>query len=78
MTQNNHPVMFISRKLSKSESNYSNIERIELLPFHKMGEFKWAELGLDYKLSDVQEPDKTAVVKAMAILKKHNLNIVTG
>ncbi len=59
-------------------SQYSNIERIELLPFHKMGEYKWTELGLDYKLSDINEPDKMAVVEAMSILKKHNLNIVTG
>jgi len=59
-------------------SGYNNIERIELLPFHKMGEFKWEELGLDYQLADVQEPDKAAVLDAMAILKKHNLNIITG
>lgn len=58
-------------------SQYSNIERIELLPFHKMGEFKWAELGLDYKLTNVQEPDQIAVDKAMALLKKHNSNIIT-
>lgn len=34
------------------------IERIEVLPFHKMGEFKWQELGLDYQLGQVQAPDK--------------------
>ncbi|MFZ5990111.1 MAG: pyruvate formate-lyase-activating protein [Bacillota bacterium] len=30
----------------------SNIEKIELLPFHKMGEHKWKELGRIYNLSD--------------------------
>ena len=59
-------------------SRYTNIERIELLPFHKMGEFKWEELGLEYQLSDTAEPNKIAVVEAMTILKKHNLNTVTG
>lgn len=59
-------------------SNYSNIEKIELLPFHKMGEYKWASLGLEYQLSDVDEPGKMAIIDAMAILKKHNLNVVTA
>ena len=59
-------------------SKYSNIERIELLPFHKMGEYKWEELGLAYGLKDIDEPDKAAIVEAMAILKSHNLNITTG
>lgn len=27
-----------------------NIERVELLPFHKMGEYKWQELGIPYQL----------------------------
>lgn len=64
--------------LSKRLSMYSNIERIELLPFHKMGEYKWESLGLEYKLKDTNEPDKMAVIEAMAILKKYNLNVVTS
>lgn len=65
-------------KLAVLLSHYSNIEKIELLPFHKMGEYKWESLGIDYRLSDVEEPDKMAIVDAMAILKKHNLNVVTA
>lgn len=59
-------------------SQYDTIERIEVLPFHKMGEYKWATLGLDYQLHDIDEPDKASVVEAMAILKSHNLNVQTG
>jgi pyruvate formate lyase activating enzyme len=33
-----------------------NIERVDVLPFHQMGRFKWAKLGLDYKLYDTQPP----------------------
>jgi pyruvate formate lyase activating enzyme len=29
----------------------NNVQKIELLPFHKTGEFKWHSLGLEYKLS---------------------------
>jgi pyruvate formate lyase activating enzyme len=65
-------------KLAIHLSQYSNIEKIEILPFHKMGEYKWEELGETYRLKDVPEPTKLAMIEAMAILKKHNLNVVTA
>jgi pyruvate formate lyase activating enzyme len=30
------------------------VERVEVLPFHQMGRFKWEKLGLDYTLADTQ------------------------
>lgn len=44
--------------LSDHLKNYPNVTKIEVLGFHKMGEYKWRELGLDYKLSETKEPDK--------------------
>lgn len=46
------------RKLSAHLDHYPNVSRIEILGFHKMGEYKWKELGLEYKLSATGEPDK--------------------
>ena len=66
------------RDLSRHLSQYDNIKKIELLPFHKMGEFKWESLGEPYRLADVEEPDKMAIVEAMAIFKEFNLNVVTA
>ncbi len=62
--------------LSKHLSQYSNIDRIELLPFHKMGEYKWKELGLTYKLKDTSEPTKELMIEALATFKKHNLKVI--
>jgi pyruvate formate lyase activating enzyme len=64
--------------LSLFLSDFNNVERIELLPFHKMGEFKWKELGYTYELEDTIEPSKEEIIKAMAIIKMHNLNVVTN
>jgi pyruvate formate lyase activating enzyme len=55
------------RKLSDHLDNYPNVSKIELLGFHKMGEFKWKELGLDYKLSNTKEPSKKLLQEVKAI-----------
>ena len=43
-----------------------NVERVDVLPFHQMGRFKWKELGLEYELDDVQPPSAEAVERACA------------
>ncbi|MCL2569485.1 MAG: pyruvate formate-lyase-activating protein [Oscillospiraceae bacterium] len=48
--------------------DFPNVEKIEVLPFHKLGEYKWAELGLTYELADVQPPTQAAVDRAREIL----------
>ena len=49
--------------------NYENVERIELLPFHKMGEFKWKELGYTYQLDKTEPPSKELIDKVTELLK---------
>ncbi|QUI21248.1 pyruvate formate lyase-activating protein [Vallitalea pronyensis] len=62
--------------LGKYLSQFDNIDRVELLPFHKMGEYKWEELGLTYELKDTQEPTDASMKQAMGILKKYGLNVM--
>ena len=33
-----------------------NVERVDVLPFHQMGRYKWEKLGLNYALKDAQSP----------------------
>jgi pyruvate formate lyase activating enzyme len=40
------------------------VERVDVLPFHQMGRFKWKELGIEYKLEDVETPSSEAVRRA--------------
>jgi pyruvate formate lyase activating enzyme len=42
--------------LAEFASGLGVVERVDVLPFHKMGEFKWRELGLPYQLTDTQPP----------------------
>jgi len=48
--------------------DFPNIERIEVMPFHKMGEHKWAELGIPYTLADVEAPSRAELDRAREIL----------
>lgn len=47
------------------------VEKIEVLPYHSMGAFKWKELGCEYKLEDVKEPTEEEVARAEKILTGH-------
>lgn len=47
----------------------SNVEKIEVLPFHNLGAFKWEELGIPYTLKDTPAPSKERVENAEEILR---------
>ena len=56
-------------KLKRFIDGLSTVERVELLPYHTMGEKKYESLGLEYKLHGVPAMDqKTLLVKKQAIL----------
>ncbi len=56
-------------------SSYNCIENIELLPFHKMGEFKWENLDMNYELYNTMEPTQEEVDNAKQIFRSRNLPI---
>ena len=56
------------RKMAEFLKPFPNIERVEVLPFHKLGEYKWAELGLTYTLKDTEPPTKQQIDRAREIL----------
>lgn len=51
--------------------NYQNIQRVEILPFHTFGFYKYKELGRENPLENTPVPTKTQVQKAFNIFKKY-------
>jgi pyruvate formate lyase activating enzyme len=53
-------------QIARFSADLGNVQRVDVLPFHQMGRFKWKELKLDYALENVQPPDNEAVEHACA------------
>lgn len=53
---------------------YGCVERVELLPFHKLGEYKWAALELDYTLGGTLPPTAEEVAHARELLRGYGLD----
>ena len=62
-------------RLAKYLSTLDNVEKVELLPYHKLGEFKYKELGMKYALEGVEELSKERLKNAVSIFKKYDLKV---
>ena len=47
----------------------NNVERVEVLPYHTLGVFKWEKLGIPYPLEGIRPPEKERVENAERILQ---------
>lgn len=55
-------------KLKDFISSLKTIEKVELLPYHNIGEFKWKKLGLKYPLEGIRQATDEDIKKAKEIL----------
>ncbi|MCL2592740.1 MAG: pyruvate formate-lyase-activating protein [Defluviitaleaceae bacterium] len=61
------------KEMAKFLSSFENIKKVDILPFHKMGEHKWELLKIDYQLKNTRSPSKFEVDKVKDIFAKYSL-----
>ena len=56
------------KALRKKLDEWTNVSRVEILPYHTLGLFKWENLGIPYSLEGVPVPTEEQVKDAEEIL----------
>src|ERR1044072_4351803 len=60
-------------EIAKFTAGLGNVERVDVLPFHQMGRFKWKMLGLDYTLADFEPPTRESVELTCELFRAEGL-----
>jgi len=53
-----------------------NVERVDVLPFHQMGRFKWERLGMEYQMQDATPPSKAKIDEVLNRFRAAGLKAV--
>jgi len=62
-------------RLADFLATLGNVEKVEVLPFHKMGEVKWQQLGLPYTLAETQPPSSDLIRAVHALFRDRGLSV---
>lgn len=61
--------------IAKFISSLKQVERVELLPYHNLGEYKWEQLpNREYKLKNEMLPTREEVEKILVLMKDYGIN----
>ena len=62
------------KRTSDFISSLHNVKRVEILPYHTLGVFKYEKLGINYPLKGVDTPNDECIENAKKILKVDTYN----
>lgn len=63
-------------RMADFAADLGNVQRVDVLPFHQMGRFKWEKLGMEYKMRDAEPPSAEMIEQALARFRAVGLNVV--
>ncbi len=65
-----------AHRLGEFIKGMDNIEKVEMLPYHQLGEHKWETLGYEYELKEVGVPPQETMEKLKSILEGYGHKVV--
>jgi pyruvate formate lyase activating enzyme len=63
-------------KMADFAASLGNVERVDVLPFHQMGKFKWEKLGMEYQMRDAAVPSRETLEKIIARFSSAGLKVI--
>jgi len=63
-------------RIAAFAAGLGNVERVDVLPFHQMGRYKWQKLGIPYTLDETAPPSPELVERTLAIFREQGLKAV--
>jgi pyruvate formate lyase activating enzyme len=60
-------------RIASFAAGLGNVERVDVLPFHQMGRYKWERLGIKYTLDSVDSPSADLVERTLALFRAEGL-----
>ncbi|WP_096087565.1 pyruvate formate-lyase-activating protein [Agaribacterium haliotis] len=63
------------RQLGEFLAPMKNVKKVDILPYHRIGKTKWAEMGLDYPLGNLEPPTRESIEWVVGMLKGYGLNV---
>jgi len=60
-------------RIASFAASLGNVERVDVLPFHQMGRFKWGNLGMDYVLKNTDPPSPALTNQAVERFRSKGL-----
>jgi pyruvate formate lyase activating enzyme len=61
-------------RIADFAASLGNVERVDVLPFHQMGRFKWEKLKMDYQLQNTEPPSRQVTEAAISRFRAAGLN----
>lgn len=65
-----------ARQLAEFTRDMTNIEKIELLPYHELGKHKWQAMGETYQLEGVKPPSKETMERLKNLIARYGHKVV--
>jgi pyruvate formate lyase activating enzyme len=61
--------------VAKFAAGLGNVQRVEVLPFHQLGRYKWSKLGLHYPLANARPPETAEIAAAREAFRAQGLRV---
>ena len=62
--------------MAQLAKRHENVARVEILPYHTFGAYKWREMGLEYPLRGMKPPSVETVARVKRLLERQGVRVV--